>query len=144
MNIRHYSSEDFQGCVELFINVFNREPWNDRWTQEKARQYLKDYVDTPGFKGFVAEDIAIRGFIMGVRKRWWSSDEFFINEMCVEIADQRSGVGTKLLDHLGNALKSEGIERITLLTSREVPAEQFYKKNGFVTIDSLIFMNKNM
>lgn len=144
MNIRNYSSEDFQGCIELFINVFNEEPWKDSWTQEKAQQYLKDYIDTPGFKGIVAEDVTIQGFIMGVRKRWWSSDEFFIHEMCVKIADQRSGVGTKMLNHLGNTLKSEGIERITLLTSKEIPAEQFYKKNGFKTIDSLIFMSKKM
>ncbi len=81
---------------------------------------------------------------MGVRKRWWSGDEFFINEMCVETADQRSGVGTKILEHLGYKLKSEGIERITLLTSREIPAEVFYMKNGFRTMDSLIFMIKKI
>ncbi|RRJ61731.1 GNAT family N-acetyltransferase [Paenibacillus oralis] len=144
MNIRHYSFEDFQGCVELFIHVFNQEPWKDNWTQEKARQYLQDYIDTPGFKGVVADDINIKGFIMGIRKRWWSGDEFFINEMCVDTANQRSGVGTRLLDHLDNALKSEGIERITLLTSKGVPAEQFYRKNGLSTIDDLIFMYKKI
>lgn len=61
MNIRHYASEDFQGCVELFMNVFNEEPWKDRWTQGTAEQYLKDYMDTPGFTGIVAEEVTIHG-----------------------------------------------------------------------------------
>lgn len=64
MTIRTYTCEDFQRCVELFINVFNQEPWNDNWSNEYAEQYLKDFINTPGFKGIVFEDGSIiKGFI---------------------------------------------------------------------------------
>lgn len=145
MTIRTYTCEDFQRCVELFINVFNQEPWNDNWSKEYAEQYLKDFINTPGFKGIVFEDGSIiKGFIFGTRKKWWSGDEFFINELCVEIDAQRRGIGTGMLNYLENILKDEEIERITLLTDKGIPAEAFYKKKGFIEIERLLFMNKEI
>lgn len=143
MNIRKYSSHDFEQCIHLFIEVFNNEPWNDKWSRVKAESYLHDYIHTPGFKGVIAEEHeVIHGFIFGVSKRWWSADEFFINEMCVKSSQQRSGIGTSMLNYLAEELKSEGIENMTLLTNRDIPAEQFYKKNGFEEIERIIFLSK--
>jgi aminoglycoside 6'-N-acetyltransferase I len=143
MIIRQCISSDLKECTDLFINVFNKEPWNDNWTQEYAEQYLNDYVSTPGFFGVIAEERSkIKGFIFGIRKKWWSGDEYFINEMCVAIETQRSGIGTCLLNYLENKLQDEQINRITLLTNKGIPAEGFYKKNGFTEIDRLIFLSK--
>lgn len=145
MTVRIYTYDDFTKCVELFINVFNQEPWNDNWTTEYAGQYLKDFMDTPGFRGIVYEDDSIvKGFIFGTRKKWWSGDEFLINELCVEIDEQRRGIGTEMLNYLENILKDEKIERITLLTDKGIPAEEFYKKKGFIEIERLLFMSKEI
>lgn len=145
MNIEKYSDKDFQACVELFINVFNQDPWNDRWEQDHAKDYLSDYIHTPGFIGVVAkEGSSIQGFIFGFRKRWWSGDEFYINEMCVDQALQRNGIGTELLNYLRDLLKGENISRITLLTDKGIIAEKFYEKNGFNEIERLIFMCKEI
>ncbi|MCZ8517926.1 MULTISPECIES: GNAT family N-acetyltransferase [Paenibacillus] len=76
MITRLFSPDDLQACTALFIEVFNQEPWNDRWTPEAAEQYVSDYINTPGFRGIVAEEgQEIKGFILGVRKRWWDGDE---------------------------------------------------------------------
>lgn len=73
--------QDFYACVDLFMNVFNNAPWNDAWTQGVAEPYLRDYITTPGFNGYIAEEERkIKGFLMGIRKKWWNGDEFFINE----------------------------------------------------------------
>lgn len=139
------ASDDLGGCIKLLLNVFNNEPWNDSWTFEGAEKYLQDYIETPGFKGFVAEEEnKIIGFIFGFRKRWWQADEFYVNEMCVEISEQRNGIGTKLINYLEINLKTEGVENITLLTNRGIPAEEFYKKNGFSEIDRIIFLHKKI
>lgn len=136
---------DLKTCITLMINVFNNEPWNDNWTYEGAEKYLLDYIATPGFKGIVAdEDNKIKGFIFGFRKRWWQADEFYINEMCVQISEQRNGIGTKLIKYLEDSLVAEGIENITLLTDRGIPAEEFYKKNGFSEIERIIFLHKQI
>jgi aminoglycoside 6'-N-acetyltransferase I len=145
MNIRPFNSNDLRKCTNLLINVFNHEPWNNNWSIEGATQYLVDYIQTPGFRAFVAEEeTEIRGFIFGFRKRWWKGDEFFVNEMCVQIDNQRSGIGTRLINYLEGELLSEGIKNITLLTNREIPAEEFYKKNGFSEINRIIFLYKRI
>ncbi|PZD97255.1 GNAT family N-acetyltransferase [Paenibacillus sambharensis] len=145
MIIRSYSDKDMLACKELFINVFNQEPWNDNWLPGKAERYLSDYTSTPGFSGVVAEEgTEINGFIFGVRKQWWSGDEFFINEMCVSKNKQGIGLGSELLKYLESDLVRTGIKRITLLTDKGIPAEYFYKKNGFQEIDRLMFMCKSI
>lgn len=145
MEFRSFETNDLLRCTHTFINVFNQEPWNDEWSAETAFQYLLDYTNTSGFIGIVAEEgKEIIGFIFGVRKPWWSGDEFFINEMCVSAEKQKTGVGSKLMKFLEEKLKMDGIENITLLTDRGIPAEIFYKKNGFTEIDRIMFLNKNI
>jgi aminoglycoside 6'-N-acetyltransferase I len=146
MKIRPFvENNDLRSCVRLLVNVFNHEPWNDKWSIEVAEQYLLDYIKTPGFRGFIAEDeTELKGFVFGYCKRWWKADEFFVNEMCVQIDEQRSGIGTKLIKYLEKSLVNEGVENITLLTNRGIPAEEFYKKNGFSVIDRVIFLHKRI
>lgn len=145
MTIRNFVSEDMAQCFNLFVDVFNGEPWNDKWTKERAEQYLMDYVNAPGFKGVVAKhESRMHGFLFGISKRWWSGDEFFVNEMCVKTDAQRRGIGTALLQYLESDLKESGIESVTLLTNRDIPAEHFYMKNGFSAIDRLVFLAKRI
>ncbi|MNP38866.1 putative acetyltransferase [compost metagenome] len=145
MEVKLFERNDLLKCINTFISVFNQEPWNDEWSAETAYQYLIDFTNTPGFIGVAAvEDEEIIGFIFGVSKRWWSGEEFFINEMCVRIKEQKTGVGTALMRYLMKKLDSAGISNITLLTDRGKPAEAFYKKIGFTEIDRLVFLNKNI
>ncbi|GEN45236.1 GNAT family N-acetyltransferase [Alkalibacillus haloalkaliphilus] len=79
-----------------------------------------------------------------MNRYWWSGDEFFINEMCVKTQCQNKGIGRKLLNHLIKELHSYNISNITLLTDRGIPAEEFYKKNGFEEIERIIFMHRDI
>lgn len=143
MITRIYAEADFKLCVRLFMDVFNHEPWNDRWKYADAEQYLRECIASPGFQGVIAcDDMDVCGFILGNRKKWWSGDEFFIQEMCVAPAAQRGGVGTGLLKCLQDHPGLDGIRRITLLTGRGIPAEDFYRKNGFREIEKMLFMSK--
>jgi aminoglycoside 6'-N-acetyltransferase I len=38
-------------CIELNINVFNRDPWNETWTYQTAKERLTDLLHTPKFLG---------------------------------------------------------------------------------------------
>ncbi|WP_110927005.1 GNAT family N-acetyltransferase [Bacillus massiliglaciei] len=145
MEIRLFTNEDLQQCTETFVEVFDGEPWNDNWTCERASQYLSDFIDTPGFKGIIAaEEGIVIGFLFGIRKRWWSGDEFFIHEMCVRLEYQRKGTGKRLLEFLRNELADNNISSLSLLTDRGIPAERFYLKNGFKEIERLVFLSKNV
>ncbi|GEN86771.1 GNAT family N-acetyltransferase [Oceanobacillus sojae] len=136
---------DLLTCSKLFLNVFNEEPWNDKWTLEKAQQYLSDFYQTPGFLGVSAvENNEIVGFIFGVRRVWWSGDEFFINEMCVNTNQQNKGIGKALMDYLKEIIGSNEVATISLLTDRGIPAEEFYKRIGFKEIERLVFLSSDV
>lgn len=62
----------------------------------------------------------------------------------MDAAWQGSGIGTRILQFAESSLLKEGIGNITLLTDRNIPAEQFYKKNGFEGVDRLVFMHKRL
>ncbi|WP_332645865.1 GNAT family N-acetyltransferase [Lysinibacillus sp. 54212] len=145
MEFRLLIEDDLTECTETFIEVFNDEPWNDQWTFIQAKKYLVDFYKTPGFLGVLAvENDEIIGCILGVHRVWWSGDEFFINEMCVKKQQQNKGIGKSLLNYLIKELDNTKVTNIILLTDRGIPAEEFYKKNGFEELDRIIFLHKNI
>lgn len=144
MKFKLFEENDLIACTETFIKVFNGEPWNDEWTFTKAQTYLLDFYNTPGFLGILAvENKEVIGFLFGVQRTWWSGNEFYIHEMCVEPQRQNKGIGKLLLDYLIKSLENN-ISSIALLTDRGIPAEAFYKKYGFAEIERLIFLSKNI
>lgn len=141
MITRPFAKADIRACTDMFINVFNREPWNDRWTLALAVEYFQDVMNTPGFEGFVieAEDSKIVGFVIGARKKWWSGDIYYLYEMCVDEAYQEKGIGTKLMDAAKIRLMEKGYTAIVLLTERTFPSASFYKKQGFIETSEIRF-----
>lgn len=90
------------------------------------------------------ENEEIIGFIFGTRRAWWNGDEFFINEMCVDTDRQNKGIGKALLHHLREVMETEAVTAISLLTDRGIPAEAFYKRNGFKEIERLVFLSRDV
>jgi len=130
--IRTYNASDWDACLKLFCEVFNDEPWFDEWTMESASLYLSDIIGTPGFIGIVGlSNHELDGFMLGHTKHWWQGKEYFVHEMCVRRVSQGYGMGTAMMSFAKTELKTAGVETITLLTSKGMPAEHFYLKNGF-------------
>ena len=52
--------------VEVFIEAFNSEPWNDEWTIDSASKRLQQMIRCDGFYGLAAysEDKLV-GLILG-------------------------------------------------------------------------------
>lgn len=145
MELELYTESDLQKCTTTFMEVFNDEPWNDQWEKEKAERYLLDFARIPGFTGIVAkEGEEVIGFLFGVQRVWWSGDEFFIYEMCVKATVQNQGVGKALLKCLLEKLAAEKVASVSLLTDRGIPAETFYKKNGFEEIERLVYLSRRV
>lgn len=117
--------------VDVFVDVFNAEPWNDRWTVDDATRRLRDLHATPGFEGAaLLVDGTLTAFVGGYRQRWWDgADHCYIAELAVRRSAQRSGHGSRLLrasiDRLGD------VSTFYLLTDVEGPAAEFYRAAGF-------------
>ena len=144
--IIEYKNEYLDQIVDLFLEVFENDPWNDNWpSQEKAKQYLLDIIKTPGFIGFVSfiED-ELAGVLLGHVVKWWQGDEYFIKEFFVNSKQQGKGIGSKLIEHLQKELKKDEINTIVLLTENNATAAEFYDKRGFKVSTHTRFMYKNI
>lgn len=146
LKIRKFNSKDLDNCAKLFKKVFSSDPWYDEWKSlEQARNYLGELIKNPAFEGFVScEGSHIVAVCLGHNRSWWNGQEFFVDEFFVENEMQGNGIGTKLLDNVSNYLLGAGYVRLTLLTNKEILAEDFYLKNGFYNNQKRTVMVKKL
>lgn len=145
MEIRTMKQDDIKACAEILCSVYNNELWMCRWETETAVSYLTDFFDMKKFVGYVlCEDGKIIGAIFAHEKVWWNNSEVFVEEMFVSPDRQRQGLGTVLLDEVAKYVKEKGLAGITLSTNKYAPAPNFYRKNGFVDCEHVLFMAKEM
>ncbi|MDM5337217.1 GNAT family N-acetyltransferase [Fictibacillus enclensis] len=137
--------ENVDRCVSLYQQVFNREPWNESWTNETAGERLRDLVNTPKFFGFMYyEGEELVGFIAGNSKRTFQGLTYYIAECCVNSEIQGKGYGSRMLKLLEDELKGRGVRSIYLLTVSEGLAQTFYEKNGYHVNENRLVMNKSL
>ncbi len=139
---KQFEMANLDECTDLFLKVYAREPWNDRWESfEQARQYLLEFINNSVFTGFVVLDNAkIIGVCLGHLRSWWQGKEYYINEFFIDSEMQGKGIGTGLMEYLKKRLVEQGVQMIVLMTHQGFPAELFYKKNQFHESKSNIFM----
>ncbi|ESA36363.1 gnat family acetyltransferase [Leptolyngbya sp. Heron Island J] len=143
MHLQPIQSGHLRECSNLFVSVFSNPPWNETWKQEVALRRLKDCYNTPGSYGIVAiAENKIFGFAIGYAEAWHTDKHFYLKEMCVQSTNQRSGIGTQIMDVLHQDLASKGISMIYLLTMRDSPAAAFYEKCGFSNHPKITMMLK--
>lgn len=145
----NYKISDMELCriteyAELFVSVFNSEPWNDSWTKETALIRIENMMRTNTFigKAIYFED-NLKGIIWGQKEQYYNGMHFQIQEFCVKTAEQNKGYGSALLQALENELSEIGIVNIYLITSKGEKTEDYYSRRGFVTSDQMILMTNN-
>lgn len=132
LTVDSFPRNNLEDGVQLYRAVFNEPPWDDEWTVETARTRLVEIMETPGYRGysaFLVEELV--GLVLGNLEQWYTGQHFYLKEMCVRPSCQRRGIGTTMLEDLTEELRSEGVERVYLLTRQASPAREFYESNGF-------------
>lgn len=144
MEIRRMKKESINEYAKLFVNVFNNEPWNDKWTVETASVRIDGIVRTNNFIGCALyDDTRLVGFICGQKEQFYDGMHFQVQEFCVDTAEQGKGYGTMLLNSLQFILKEDKVSNIYLITSKGPGTEGFYRKKGFSISDNMVLMSKN-
>jgi len=139
MNVRQMQKSDLLDCVEVFIKVYNAEPFEDAWTEEMAGRRLADLWNTPGCLGFVAEEERrVLGFAIGHAEHWFTGKRFCIDEICVRPEHQRARVGTAVLEGLVEELVKMVAETVYVLAGRGTAADEFFRIKGFYPNDRLV------
>ncbi|MBW4511220.1 MAG: GNAT family N-acetyltransferase [Scytonematopsis contorta HA4267-MV1] len=142
--IKPFTAEYIDDCAWLFLEVFNSEPWNEKWTFANAVLALQQILNTPNFIGFIWQEDMILGFVLGCCEPTDTGKRFFLKEICVKNNQQRQGIGSQLLSYLTQYLVEIDVKLIYLLTRKNSNAEFFYSKQGFVQSSIMTMMVKHL
>lgn len=144
-NIKELKIHQIEECAKLFVKTFNEEPWNEKWTLDKALKRILDYHKSAGFKGSIyIEEGKIIGVILGNKEQWFNGEIFSIKEFYVDSSVQGKGIGKKLITKFEKELKEEGISSVQFWTLKGSMALEFYKKLGYEVSESYVIMEKNL
>lgn len=145
--LKRLSIDDKEEIKKVFVGVFTKEPWYDDWSdEEQLDMYICDLVGQ-GYSltyGLYDDTWELIGISLGYIKHWYSGTEYIINELCIKTEKQGAGAGTFFIHAIEEAIKELGLKQIFLLTESNVPAFEFYRKNGFVQSEYNVAFSKRV
>jgi len=128
--------DDLEVAASLYQQTFNAPPWNEGWGIEASSERLRVILAAPnGFGILATRDDEPLAFALGYLETWVSGTHFQLKEMCTAPTEQRHGIGTFMLEFLLRTLKDRGVVQVFCETRAGVPAESFYRKRGFRTLN---------
>ncbi|WP_459479261.1 GNAT family N-acetyltransferase [Clostridium saccharoperbutylacetonicum] len=139
------NKEDILKCSELFVEAFNNEPWNDKWTLETAKKRLNDIYMTPNFVGILyAEDGNVKGAIFGNCEQYYNGIHYNLKELFISNELQGKGIGSELVNALEERLIELDVTKIILVTSKGNGTSKFYLNNNFYEDMDMALMTKDI
>ena len=145
--LKRLGPDDREEIKAVFVSVFTAAPWYDDWSdQEQLDLYIQDLTGQGYSLTFGLYDDAdeLIGISLGYIKHWYSGTEYIINELCIRTDRQGSGAGTFFIREIEKAIRELGIKQIFLLTESDVPAYEFYRKNGFIELTNNVAFAKRV
>lgn len=111
------------------VLAIEREAFASPWTEENFRHEIES---NPLAWNIIAER---DGEPAGFACAYLVADELMVNDIAVEAARRRSGVGRALLRHLLDGARARGCRRATLeVRPTNGPARRLYEAYGFAVV----------
>lgn len=126
---------------EIYAAAFSGEPWKDPWKKEDARIHVRELMDSGTAYGleYVLEG-KTAGFILGTSMLFHYGRTFEINDLAVDPAFQKRGIGQALLDRCLADIREMGMAGVHLITAGEGGLPGFYASRGFQKEKEVILM----
>lgn len=142
--LRRLSVDDIDEIKSLFRDILTSEPWNDDWSDDGQ---LEGYIiDIIGNRNSLAlglyENGVLTGISLGNVMHWYMGTNYYIIELGIKPECQGRGLGTEFLRMIEEYIHANGISCIFLQTERDMPAYDFYRKNGFDLLDGHVSLTK--
>ena len=129
MEIKQINQNDIAGLAEAMAAAYSEEPWNEKWSQEKAERRIRAILGNFEAMGLAAFDEGkIIGAILGYVDPYAEEDFFFVSELFVIPEKKKQGLGKQLLAELEKALKEKEVSVLQLISIDY--NEAFYKECG--------------
>lgn len=131
-------------CVDLFIERFTKELWNDIYKSKyQVVNFFNNHFNNNYFIGYLAMlDDKVVALSLGMKKPWIKGMEYYIDQFCVSYEMQGKGIGSFFIQEIEELIKKQGMNGIILNTEKDYPSQKFYEKNGFEVITDLIVLAK--
>lgn len=132
MLIRAIEPEDMDRISDLYASVFSSSPWNEPWSNEKAKRRLNHIFLSKDFIGLLVEiEESVQAIVLGNTEPFLDEKTFYLREMCVNPEFQENGIGQRLIQELHFKLKEINVSGVYLTTRNQLKAASFYKNNGY-------------
>lgn len=144
LKLYNMKQEDVNECIDLFIDTFSSEPWNDIYeSREQVQVFILNHMNNNYFVGYIVKiDAKIVGLSLGFQKPWINGMEYYIDQFCVDCKNQGKGIGSQFIKLIEEDIEKLGMNAIILNTETGYPSENFYKKNGFEELEGYIILAK--
>jgi len=130
------TNDDYERVYTLWLNTPNMGLNNIDDSKEGIAKYLVRNPNTC----FIAEN---DGVIVGIILCGHDGRRGYIHHTAVAENEQRSGIGTALLNAAMSALEREGISKTALVVfGKNEIGNSFWEKQGFITRPDLVYRNK--
>lgn len=139
-------STDFDKVKSLFLSVFSKEPWNDKWDDlDQLDMYIKELTTAFNSLSYgLYDDEKLLGIALGRKMHFYEGIQFRIDEFCVLTSLQGKGLGSFFMETIAKECRKDNIKYLILCTDRTYPAYKFYKKQGFVESEKNVMFSKEL
>lgn len=146
MDIIRLGAERFGELKLLFRDIFMNPPWNDDWSDDiQLTEYLLDLTASRNSLAFgLLDGDRLVGLSLGSIMHWCTGTEYYIYEFCIDRSRQHEGLGTFFLHGIEDAVRDMGVDHIFLQTENNVPAYDFYRKNGFTELEGHVSLVRKL
>lgn len=126
-------------CAQVYISAYRTEPWNEVYQDEETKRYIAAFLNSNTRKCFALSDHdQILGIALGLVIPSIPCPYFRIEDFCIASAVHRKGYGHAFMELLFKEIARLGCDSILLGTQKGYPSHQFYLKNGFQEIESVL------
>lgn len=113
-------------CVDLYIETFTKEPWNDIY---ESRKQVVEFFNNNYFVGYAALlDDKVVALSIGMKKPWIEGFEYYIDEFCVSYEMQGRAIGSWFIKAIEEDIKEQGMNAMILNTEKIIHHRSSMKK----------------
>lgn len=142
MNYRIMQESDIEKVIPLYMNYYNHHE-DSCWTEQTTYKRIHQVVTREDSYSLLAEENeTLVGFAVGYFEQYDDIVAYDLNEIVIDYAYQKKGIGTNLLLELERRVKEMGAAMIQLQAVNDEMHEHFYGKLDYKTANSLIAKTK--
>lgn len=131
--------EDIIVCAKVYISAYSTEPWNEKYDISDVEKYISSYLNSDTKCCFtLLENNEIKGVALGLIVPSISGPYFRLEDFCIDVSEHRNGFGSVFVELLIKEVAKYGCDSVLLGTQKEHPSHQFYIKNGFQEVESIL------